>query len=269
MITRDTVRQAVVILTFVLTLTANGLANGLPLNGLTTAEISDSFPVLFVPAGYVFAIWGLIYLTLTGFVIYQALPAQRENPRLRRIGYWFALSNIANTTWIFLWHYQQFLLTELAMLGVFASLVMVYEGLGIGRQTVNGAERWFVNLPFSIYLGWITVATVANTTIVLYDLGWDGFGIADATWAAVLLVVATVITSLMILRRRDLVYAGVIVWAFAGIAVKQSATPLVATTAVIMAVVIVVVALGRTFLRHSSGPGESASSGGRKARANA
>ena len=101
---KDIVRQVVNLLATVATITINGLANALPLNGQTTGEISDRFDVYFVPAGYVFSIWGLIYLALSAFAVYQALPAQRENPHLRRIGYLFALSCVANSAWIFLWH---------------------------------------------------------------------------------------------------------------------------------------------------------------------
>lgn len=87
----------------IVALTVNGLANALPLNGKLTGQISDSFAVYFVPAGYVFAIWGIIYIGLLAFGIYQALPSQRTNPRLRSLGYWFALSCLANSVWIFFW----------------------------------------------------------------------------------------------------------------------------------------------------------------------
>ena len=80
---KDLVRQIIVILTVIATITINILANALPLNGLNTGEISDQFLVLFVPAGYVFSIWGLIYIGLIAYAIFQALPSQRENPRLR------------------------------------------------------------------------------------------------------------------------------------------------------------------------------------------
>jgi translocator protein len=250
---RDVIRQIVNIATFAMTVIVNGLANGLPLNNLTTGEISDSIPILFVPAGYVFAIWGLIYLALTGFVVYQALPSQRENPRLRRIGYWFALSNVANTVWIFLWHYLVFPATLVAMLVVLISLVVIYERLAIGRRGVSRAERWLVNFPFSVYLGWITVATVANVSVVLYEAGWDGLGIDAAIWAAALLVIATVITGLVIVRRGDVAYAGVIIWAFAGIVVKQSDTQLVAATAAVMAVVVGLLLISKWFIDRQGG----------------
>ena len=121
-----------------------------------------------------FSIWGLIYLGLIAYAIFQALPSQRENPRLRATGWWIVLGGLANSAWIFLWHYEQFPLTLVAMLVLLVTLIMTYLGLGSGRTSVPPAERWLARLPFSIYLGWITVATVANVTSSagLPAMGW-------------------------------------------------------------------------------------------------
>jgi benzodiazapine receptor len=227
----DTLRQVIVILAVVATVVLNGLANALPLNGLTTGEISDRFQVYFVPAGYVFSIWGLIYLALGAYAVYQALPAQRENPRLRRIGYLFVLSCLANVAWLFLWHYERFVWTVIAMLGLLLSLIAIYLRLGIGRTQVPPAERWLIRVPFSIYLGWVTVATVANITSLLDYLNWSGWGIQPAVWAVIMLIVGAAIASAVGLTRGDVAYMLVIVWAFVGIAVKHVATPLVTTAA--------------------------------------
>jgi benzodiazapine receptor len=235
---KDTVRQAVNVLATVATITINGLANALPINEQTTGEISDRFRVYFVPAGYVFSIWGLIYLALMAFAVYQALPAQRENPHLRRIGYLFALSCVANSAWIFLWHYGFFELTLVAMFGLLLLLIATYLRLDIGRTRVSTAEKWLVHIPFSIYLGWITVATIANVTSVLYYLNWDGWGIHPQIWAVIMLIVGAGIASAVSIRRGDVAYVLVIVWAFVGIAVKHAATSLVAVTAGLMALII-------------------------------
>lgn len=235
---KDIVRQAVNLLSTIATITINGLANALPLNGQTTGEISDRFRVYFVPAGYVFSIWGLIYLALMAFAIYQALPAQRENPHLRRIGYLFALSCVANSAWIFLWHYEFFELTLVAMFGLLLSLIAMYLRLDIGRAQVSTAEKWLVHVPFSIYLGWITVATIANVTAVLYYLNWDGWGIRPEVWAVIMLIAGTGIASAVSISRGDVAYILVIVWAFAGIAVKHAKTPIVAITAGLMALIV-------------------------------
>ncbi|MGB9799805.1 MAG: tryptophan-rich sensory protein [Thermanaerothrix sp.] len=228
---RDRLRQWLTVLLVLITIVINGLANALPFNNLTTGEISDRFQVYFVPAGYVFSIWGLIYLGLIAFAVFQALPAQRENPRLRAIFPWFVLASLANITWLFFWHYEQFVLTLPAMLTLLISLIVIYLRLGIGRSTVSAAERWVTHAPFSLYLGWISVATIANVTDVLYYLGWNGGGLAPEVWAVIMLGVVVALAALMAWARRDVIYLLVFVWALAGIAVKQSATPLVADAA--------------------------------------
>jgi benzodiazapine receptor len=232
---RDIVRQTAVVLSTIAVIVVNGLANALPLNGQGTGEISDRFQVYFVPAGYVFAIWGLIYLGLIAYSLYQALPGQRGNARLQRTGWLYVLSCAANIAWLFLWHYEVFALTIVAMVGLLLALIAIYLILGVERAQVSRAETWLVRVPFSIYLGWITVATIANATSLLDFLKWGGWGIAPEWWAVVMLVAATAIASLVSLTRRDVAYVLVIVWALVGIAVKQSATPLVSITAALAA----------------------------------
>lgn len=223
----------------------NGLANSLPLNNLTTGEISDRFEVYFVPAGYVFSIWGLIYVALIAFGIYQAAPSQRGNQRLDRIGYWFLLSCLANIAWLFSWHYERFALSLVMMLVLLVSLLVIYLRLDIGRSRVSTAETWFVNIPFSLYLGWITVATIANVTSLLYFYGWGGWGISSQVWAVIMIAAAGIISALMSLTRSDVVYSLVIVWALVGIAVKHSGVTLVANAAWITAAfVLVMIVIG-------------------------
>ena len=225
---KDKLRQIIGIITIIATIAINGLANALPINGQNTGEISDRFAVYFVPAGYVFSIWGLIYLGLIVYAIFQALPAQRENPRLRATGWWIFLGGLANITWIFLWHYEQFPLTLIAMLILLATLIITYLRLGVGRSPASRAEKLAAHLPFSIYLGWITVATVANVTSLLEGLAWDGFGIAPEIWMGIVLTAVLGIALLMNFTRRDVAYAAVILWALAGISIKHAAVAAVA-----------------------------------------
>jgi translocator protein len=228
---KDSVRQLANILSVGLALAVNILASVLPLNGQNTGEISDRFKVYFVPAGYVFAIWGVIYIGWIAFAIYQARSSQKTSPRLRRLGYAFALSGVFNAAWLFCWHYNRFGLSVLVMLVLLALLIVSYLRLDVGRTPVPGVEKWSVDIPFSTYLGWITVATVANVSDYLYLVQWDGFGIAPQVWAVIMIVVASLLGALMTVLRRDSAYVFVLAWAFAGIGVKQAPTPLVATTA--------------------------------------
>jgi hypothetical protein len=228
---RDLLRQIIVVLSVIGTITVNILANALPFNGLATGEISDQFKVFFVPAGYVFAIWGLIYIGMLAFAAYQALPAQRENPYLRKAGYWFALSGVFNSAWLFLWHYQIFPLTIVIMLGLLVTLLVCYLQLEIGQRQVSAAEKWSLHLPISTYLGWISVATIANAADVLDYLKWNAWGVAPETWTVIMLAAALVLGLAMIFTRHEIAYPGVLIWAIIGIALKQAAAPLVANAA--------------------------------------
>ena len=228
---KDTIRQYANLLSVLLALTVNIIASVLPLNGQTTGEISDRFEVLFVPAGYVFSIWGLIYIGWIAFIIFQFQPSQKENPRLQRLGYLFALSNLANAAWLFAWHYNQFGLSVLIMLALLGLLIASYLRLNVNRSSAPSFEYWSVDVMFSIYLGWITVATVANITSWLYFIGWDGFGISAQAWAVIMLAVASLLGLAMAITRRDAGYLSVLVWAFIGIAVKQASVPVVAVSA--------------------------------------
>jgi benzodiazapine receptor len=228
---KDIIRQVLVLLSTIGVIVINGLASTLPLNGQTTGEISDRFDVYFVPAGYVFSIWGLIYLALIAYSIYQLLPSQRENPRLRKTGYLYVLSCIANVAWLFLWHYEYFALTLVAMVALLLLLVAIYLRLGTGRTRVPAAESWLARVPFSIYLGWITVATIANVTSLLDYLNWNGWGLSPEIWAVIMLVAAAIIAAAVSLTRGDIAYVLVIVWAYIGIAIKHSDTALIAILA--------------------------------------
>jgi hypothetical protein len=220
---KEILRQTLVALSVLITLVFNVLANVLPFNGLTTAEISDRFRVYFVPAGYVFSIWGLIYIGLLAYAVFQALPSQRENPRLRRIAPFVVVSCLSNCVWLFLWHFEQFTLTLVPMFGLLAMLILTYRNLESGRTPVDPQETWAARVPFSVYLGWITVAAMANVADVLYFLQWDGWGIGARDWTLVLFAAVLAVGGLVSITRRDAVFTLVLVWALAGIAVKQAA----------------------------------------------
>ena len=225
---RNTLRQYTILLCVLATLVVNVLADALPINGTNTGAISDRFHVYFVPAGYVFAIWGLIYIGLITYGVFQALPAQADNPRLRSLDGFFILSSAANILWLFLWHYEQFVGTLIVMLFLLASLIGIYLRLGVGKTKASRGETWLVRVPFSIYLGWITVATIANATELLNYLNWNGWGITPETWMLIILSAVFVIATWMNISRRDIAYFLVILWALIGIVVKQSDVALVA-----------------------------------------
>jgi hypothetical protein len=251
---KDTIRQYVNLLSVILALTVNILASTLPLNGQNTGEISDRFQVYFVPAGYVFSIWGLIYIGWIAFIIYQFQPSQKKNERLRRLGYLFALSNVANAAWLFCWHYNQFGLSVIVMLALLGLLIASYLRLNVNYSLVQHIEYWSVDVLFSVYLGWITVATVANISDWLYFIGWNGFGIPAQVWAVIMLAVASLLGLAMAVRRRDVSYLAVLVWAFVGIAVKQTSAPMVVLSAWIAAALMLGLAIYSLIRRPANLP---------------
>ena len=202
------------------TIVVNGLANALPINGQQTGEISDRFQVYFTPAGYVFSIWGVIYLGLIAYGIFQALPRNRDNLLLQSIATPFWASCLANIAWILLWHYEYFGWTLVVMLVLLGSLALIYvQFTRYPRPT--SAELWCVRVPFSTYIGWITVATIANLTVVLEDKDLRPFDMGAEPWALAMVLLGTIIAAAVGWIRRDVAYLLVIVWAFTGIVVKQ------------------------------------------------
>lgn len=224
---------------FLGTIIINGLANTLPLNNKTTGALSDYYPNLFVPAALTFSIWGVIYILLAIFVMYSLIIALRRDAKgffINRIGILFFLTCLANIGWIFSWHYQMVLLSLVFMLILFGCLLAIYLRLSIGKSDATKKEKYIVHVPFSVYLGWITIATIANVTAVLVNAKWNTFGLGEPFWTVVVLVVGIAITIAMLLRRKDIFYCLVVDWALLGILIKRlsvSAPPdpgIVATT---------------------------------------
>lgn len=246
----DIVRQALVLIAAIATFAFNFLSQALPVGGRTSAEVSNTYSTFFTPANYAFAIWGLIYILLMGFAIYQALPAQRENVYLRKIGWLFILSCILNMGWITLFQYDQILISAGVIVAFLVTLIAIYVRLDGLRANASTAERAFLLLPFSVYLGWLSVATIANIAVLGVSLGWgDLLGVAAPTWAAIMLVVATLVGLLVAVTRRDAAYIGVFVWAFTAIISKQTAAPVVTTTALVTVIALVAVLAVSILLR--------------------
>jgi hypothetical protein len=210
------------LLALLATVAVNALANALPLNGITTGEVVNRDPVLFQPAGWAFSIWSLIYLLLAGFVVYGLTPRGQADPHLRRVSPAFVLSCVANCAWLVLWHYERLPLSLLVMVGLLATLIWIYGRLPRAR----------LRIPFGVYLGWISVATIANAAVVLDRAGWDGWGLAPETWTVLLIVAGAALATALALAFLDPFYPAVFVWAYAGIAARQGDAPGVAAAAV-------------------------------------
>lgn len=248
----EIIRRWVNLLAILTAFLMNVYANIAPPNGVTIGQIANTTfrDVLFIPANYAFSIWGLIYLGLIGFGVYQVLPAQQNNSLLFRGGYLIAIASVAQIAWVFLFQYGFFTLSVPAMLVILGCLIGLYNELKIGKVRVGNKDKLWVHNPISIYLGWISVATIVNVASALYAAGWNGWGIAPQVWTIIMLVVAAVLGGFVTFQRKDIVFNLVFVWAFVGIVVRQMAVMPVALTAGGLAVVLLLLALWSRFGRR-------------------
>lgn len=249
--TSDRIRQAITVATFIGTVALNAAANILPLNGQETGEISDRFRVFVIPAAYVFSIWGLIYLLLTAFTIDQLRPGRSTDPTLRRLGALPALTNVLNAAWIVLFHFELFVATVPVMVGLLLALIRINAVTFADRSRLTGLARWTIRLPFSVYLGWITVATIANIAQTLDSVGFDAGGLPSEPVASAVLLLGLAIALTFVWRFADVAYGAVIVWAYAGIAVKEAATPLVPWVAGLGAIAVAALVLFTVLRRRA------------------
>jgi hypothetical protein len=213
------------VITYIGMVVVNALANILPINGIPTGAVSDSYPNLFAPAGVTFSIWGLIYLLLSGYTIYQFAVwgsgnSKKRNDLFEKTNKYFIATSLVNIVWIFCWHYLYIPLTLLLMIILLYFLIKIADLLN--QEKFSFVENILWLIPFSIYFGWITIATIANVTVFLVSINWKGFGIADDIWMIVILLIGTVIAVWRTLKDRNIAYGLVPVWAYFGIWLKHT-----------------------------------------------
>lgn len=239
----------------------NILANALPLFGVNTGQVSDAYPNFFTPAGYVFSIWFIIYIQAIIFMIYQVRSSQRDKAYLTQINFFYFFAGLANMAWIFAFHFSYafmvynppyFLGSVILLLVVFLMLLVSYLRLSIGIKPLQRSEKLAVHLHFSVYLGWISVATIAALAsainLIIPGIPAEIQHIATAT----MLVIALLLTLLMIYLRRDYGFALVILWAGVGIAVKQLLIPVIAYTAIAIAIILVIALIIIPYIKKSN-----------------
>ena len=225
----------------------NALANALPLGGKTTGQLSDQYPNLFVPSGLTFLIWAAIYILLAIYVTYGLIQAIKmpspAAPFMRSIGLLFVITCIANAAWIFSWHYEVLPLSLFLMLILLVTLAAIYARLNVGKAPARPAEKYLVHLPFSVYFGWITVATIANVTALLVAYKWDRFGVSEQVWAIIMIAIAAGLALLMLFYRKDPFYALVVDWAILGILIKRAADNKTSAQGVVFAAIFCISAM--------------------------
>ena len=231
----------VVVVTYLFMLFMNALANIIPINNISTGAVSDGYANLFAPTGLTFSIWGIIYLALGAHVIYQfkeVYYSPETRIMLQKVRLWFSASSIVNGLWILAWHYDAIGLSFILMVMLLLCLVQITHFIHSAKLT--SSERLWIQRPFSIYFGWILVATIANVTTLLVKWRWDAFGIREDVITAVVIVVGALITALVIWRFKDCLIGLTVEWAYLGILIKHigkrgfdMAYPLVTWTTVV------------------------------------
>lgn len=225
------------------TIVINYLSNTGLMNNTTIGEISGGLRTLFTPAGYAFAIWGLIYFMLLGFAVYQGrslLVSVRDDDFVNKIGWWFVLSCIANSAWVFSWIYGY---TGISCVFIFLLLMSLLKIVWNNRMELWDAPVSvivFLWWPFVIYSGWVTVASIANVSAYLVKIGWSGFGLSPVVWTIIMISLASVINLAITWTRNMGAFALVGAWALIAIGVaNQSNEALVANSAFIAAGILI------------------------------
>ncbi|GAB2549257.1 tryptophan-rich sensory protein [Spirosoma aerophilum] len=257
----DRLRQFSVMFSIITLIVMNYLSNVGAFGGQTNKVISDKYHTLITPAGYAFSIWGIIFLGLLAFAIYQGLGSQRTNPRFRAIGWWVVLNALGNAVWSPLFNNELIGVALVVILVMLFSLVIIEQRLlqrvavpviqtdpdvTLPESPATPTETWLARIPFSIYFGWLTVATILNVTVFLKATDFSLMGLSEQTWAMAMLVVGLLVGAVVFNRFRSVAYILVFTWAYAAIAVEQQGIgqiPLIAGAGAIVAVVLAIVGL--------------------------
>jgi len=217
---KNIIIKIIVVVAYVAMVAVNFLANSLPINNRSTGAISDAYPNLFAPAGPAFSIWGLIYLLLGAYVLFLfAKKDEKTEGIIKKINPLFIATSLANILWIFAWHYDFIGLSVLIMATLLFLLIKIADILYV--EQFIATKKLFIWAPFSIYFGWITVASIANITVFLVSIGWNGFGVADFIWTSIILLVGAFIGILRMNKDKNIAYGLVLVWAYSWILFKH------------------------------------------------
>jgi translocator protein len=220
---RNSNLKIIIALSFISMVFINALAGSTNLiGGIQTRAVSDNNPTLITPAGYTFSVWGVIYLLLGAFVVF-VLTKKEGDKYVDSIGWLFVLSCALNIAWIFLWQYVLLIPSVIVIILFFSTIAKAYLNLEKLSLSAKGIEKWAVHVPFSVYFGWLTIATIANITVALVSIGWNGFGIAPDTWADAIILIALLLTLAVLYKRKDITYGLVVAWALIGVSLGPNA----------------------------------------------
>lgn len=241
------------------TIVMNYLSNTGVFNGQTMKTVSDAYFNYFTPAGYAFSIWGLIYLALFAFVFYSGrtlFNSKTQEPILEKIGWWFAISCVANSVWVVAWLYLYPALAAFIMLIILFSLLRIIFIIQPEMVKSSFKRKLLILFPFSLYVGWISVALIANVAAWLTKINWNGWGISAEYWTIILIVIAGLVNVLVHFKLNLKAFVAVGIWALIAIAVsnlKNNGPDSIIYACYVVASILFVILL-MAFLKKSSQP---------------
>lgn len=244
--------------TFISVVVVNYLSNTGKMNNTTIGEVSGDLTTLFTPAGYAFSIWGLIYLLLLGFVIYQGrsiFTAVKDDDLVLKTGWWFVLSNLANAAWVICWLYGYTAWSVFCIFLLLISLLKIVVNNNMRKPNTNLSVHLSFYLPFAIYSGWVTVASIANVSAWLQKLGWDGLGVSETIWTVIMIAIAGILNLYITWVRNMREFALVGTWALVAIAVANwELNSTVKITALVVATVLFASSLYHAIVKRATAP---------------
>lgn len=253
----NTIAKMLSVIAFLIMVSINVLANLLPINGVKTGELSDTYPTLITPSDETFLIWAVIYILLMVYSVYQ-LGLLKSKGKLSSdlanyIRGFYIVSCLCNAAWIFAWHFRYIALSLVLMITLFVCLFLNNKLLY--SEELSLREKLFIRLPFSVYFGWITVATAVNTAVLLISLRWTGYGMKDYIWAIIGVLIIFLVATYITLRYGSLPYTAAVIWAFLGVIAKHTSEselngryPMVITT-LILCIILMITELGFSLYR--------------------
>lgn len=246
------------LLSVILVIAVNYVSQALGLNDTTIGEISRQYDNLFTPASYAFAIWGIIFLGLLAYGIFQvrrAFFSDKPSEFIAQTGYWFVLTNVLNSLWVIAFVYDYTGLSVLIMLGILFSLIKIILNTNMERWDAPKSTIAFVWWPICLYSGWIAVATIANVSAYLTKIGWEGAPFSEITWTVIMIIIATVLNLVIIWKRNMREFAAVGVWALFAIFIRhKDSLELVAYTALVGSIVLFLCILWHGFQNMKTNP---------------
>ncbi|MBC7654062.1 MAG: hypothetical protein H7098_06240 [Oligoflexus sp.] len=212
---------------FIIAFAVSNLSQLKIFGGVTNADISNKYATVFTPAGITFAIWGVIYLSLFGFTIYHVFKAFKDDihseasQAILKIDYLFIINNIATTFWVFAFTYEYLLASMILIIIQLITLLIIFIKLNLFDIDKSFYNKLFTQFPLTIYFAWLCVANVANISLYLVSIGWDGFGISESIWAQTMIIVIALITFFIVLYKKNVFFGLVAIWSVYGIRIKR------------------------------------------------